>query len=269
MRTRLFFFILSVIFLAVLLWAFSGIVFILGLVIWILYVFIGANYSDKVVLSFLRARQWQPVEKPEIFEAILHEAYKLDMPAPQIYTYYGFFHRTFIFSRKKNMTLVFDRHLLEELTPKEIGLVSFFLMIEAKAKISSKRNLLFYIAGILQAVWYIPVAILAKLQKHNFWREALEWWEDYLLLPWMEIMFKMLLGKKFFKEINNLIAQYPVEKEELKILQKKMLIHDELKSFSFRSSYRLGQQGRGLDKKLLLLMEFFPHEIEQVWATHE
>ena len=270
MRIRLFFFILAIAVLAFILWAMTGLFLTFGLLLWTLFFIAGIGFSDRVVLSFLRARHWQSIDQTEIFEAILHEAYKLNLPTPEIYTYHGFFHRAYVLSVSKNkLTLVFDSHLIQTLTPKEIGTLSFFLMIEAKAGISTKRTLLFYLIGSFQALMHIPFKLLSKLQRHNRWEEALQWWEDYLILPWCELLFKFFVGKKFFKEVSRLIAQYPLEAEELKILRHKLMISPELTSFTHRSTYRLGHQGRSLGKKLVLLIEFFPHEMEQVWAQYE
>lgn len=269
MRIRLFFIIFSLASLGFILWAFSGLFLGLGLLFWALLVLIGPGFSDRVVLSFLRARQWQSADQTEIFENILHQAYKLDLPVPEIYTYHGFFERAYVFSKAKRLTLVFDTNLIKTLTPKEIGILSFFLMIEAKAGISTKRTLLFYMMGVTQTLLHIPVTLLSKFQKHNHFGEALQWWEDYLVLPWVEMMFKFLLGKKFFNTVRKLISQYPNEAAELKILQHKLMSTKELRSFSHRSTYRLGHQGRSLGKKLVLLLEFFPHEVENVWAKHE
>lgn len=269
MRIRLFFIIFSLASLGFILWAFSGLFLGLGLLFWALLIVIGPGFSDRVVLSFLRARQWQSADQTEIFENILHQAYKLDLPVPEIYTYHGFFQRAYVFSKGKRLTLVFDTNLIKTLTSKEIGILSFFLMIEAKAGISTKRTLLFYMMGLIQTVLHIPVTLLSKLQKHNQFAEALQWWEDYLILPWVEMMFKFLLGKKFFNTVRKLIAQYPSEAAELKILQHKLMSTNELRSFTHRATYRLGHQGRSLGKKLVLLIEFFPHEVENVWAKYE
>lgn len=269
MRIRLFFFTFNLCVLGFLLWTLSGFFLGLALMLWGLFFCAGLFFRDKVVLSFLRARQWQSADQAEIFEAILHQAYKLDLPIPEIYTYHGFFQRAYVFSRSKKLTLVFDSRLIQRLTPKEIGILSFFLMIEAKAGMSSKRTLLFYMAGALQTFFHIPVTFLAKLQKHTRFGEALQWWEDYLILPWSEMMFNLLLSKKFFKESRKLIKRYPIEEAELKVLRHKLMGSNELTSFSHRGTYRLGHQGRSLGRKLILLMEFFPHEIEHVWAKYE
>ena len=267
MRIGLFFFTLSLCLLGFSLWAFSGLFLGLALAIWLVFVFVALRFSDRAVLSFLRARHWTPAEQTEIFETILHQAYKLDLPAPEIYTYHGFFQRAYVFSKGKRLTLVFDSSLIQSLTPKEVGTLAFFLMIEAKAGIGYKRTLVFYLAGAIQTLIHIPVTLLSKLQLHNRFGAALQWWEDYLVLPWMELMFRAFLGKKFFKEVKKQINKYPIEKAELQILKHKLLNTPELKSFSHRGAYRLGHQGRSLGKKLVLLLEFFPHEIEQVWAN--
>ena len=269
MRISLFFFILGLCLLGFLLWAFSGLFLGLGILIWVLFTLVAVKFSDRAVLSFLRARQWQSADQTEIFEAILHQAYKLDLPVPEIYTYHGFFQRAYVFTKGKRLTLVFDSNLIQSLSPKEIGILSFFLMIEAKAGISSKRTFLFYFAGAIQTVLHIPVALLSRFQRHNHFAEALQWWEDYLVSPWLELMFRSFLGKKFFKEVKKLLLKYPQEASELKILRHKLMVSPELSSFTHRGVYRLGHQGRSLGKKLVLLFEFFPHEIEQVWATHE
>ncbi len=269
MRIRLFFFILGLGILAFILWSFSGLNLGLALTVWALFVILAVKFPDKTVLSFLRARQWQSADQIEIFEAIQNQAYKLDLPVPEIYTYHGFFQRAYVFTKGQKQTLVFDKNLITKLSPKEIGVLSFFLLLEAKAGISGKRTFVFYIAGATQTLIHIPVKLLSKLQKHNKFSEALQWWEDYLIAPWLELMFKIFLGNKFFKEVKKQIQKYPYEVNELKIIQHKLMSTTELTSFTHRGTYRLGHQGRSLGKKLVLLFEFFPHEIEQVWAINE
>jgi hypothetical protein len=258
------------IFLGLFLWVtLSGALFALSAVIYFVLLVIAIGYSDTAVLFFLGARELRSSDVQIFFEASSQEAYKLSVPQPKLYFYNGTLERAFILQNKQNLSLVISKTLIDTCSHDDLAAICFELLLQVKRGMAPKRTRVMFFLGLISWIAHTIVSLFLLLIPMKEFRQASDWFLNYLLHPWLNFLFGMVLSEKYFRKLASHLQDFPIEKEKLKRVGLRLRKADQLHSLPSRKLIELTSVTRSRSFQNILALEFLPHEWDFLFNTEE
>jgi hypothetical protein len=265
MRAKFLLFLL-LLFISLILWVFlSGTWFLIALTILAVFIVISAVYNDTFILFSLGAREVKSDDQSYFYAAALQEAYKLAVGRPRLYFFNGALGRAFVLQNHSRVNLVLHKELLESCTKEELSALCFELLLQIKHHQAIKRTRVMYLIGLISWFSHSIIDLIGKILPFKEIDRSLNWLVQYLLYPWLEIIFKLTLGKKYFRKIQTQLDDYP---NELDLIRKVGIkIGDPLKQNHLTSRKILEFSGLNRSRQFqnILLLEMMPHEWDLIF----
>lgn len=247
----------------------SGALLVISGLCLLFFVFIAFGYPDTAILFFLGAREVRSHDEPRFFEAAAQEAYKLAVPMPALYFYNGSLERGFVLQNKQKVSLVLNRSLLDNAQTEELSAICFELLLQVKKRMAAKRTRVMFILGAKSWMAHTFVSILTFIIPHKEFRQACGWLLNYLMLPWLNFLFRLSLGKRYFKKLALLINEYPQEGELLQNVGLKLRRPDEVFSVPTRKLMELTSVSKSRHFQNILALELLPHEWDHLFTQEQ
>lgn len=265
MRVTLFLFILTC-FIGLFLWVtLSGALFVLGILFLLFLLIITIGYVDTSILFFLGAREIKSTDEAAFFAAAVQGAYKLAVPQPRLYFYNGALERAFVLQNQQTISLILSKELLEICSQDELAAICFELLMQVKNNLALKRTKVMFVIGSISWFAHTVVELLNKIVPIKEFRQSMNWLLYYLLNPWIDLIFKITLGDKYFKKLESLMEEFPVEKNLLNRVGSKLRRPDEIYSLSSRKLIELTSANKSRHYQNILALEFLPHEWDLIF----
>lgn len=269
MRATLFL-LISTIILGLILWStLSGASFVIGLVLWVLFIVITIGYSDTMVLYLLGAREVRSSDEKDFFEAASQEAYKLSVPMPRLFFYNGSLERAFVLQNRKNISLILNKGLLEKCSFSELSAISFELLLQVKKGMAPKRTKSMFILGFMAWITHSIVGTIFSLIPLKDVRKASDWILSYLLHPLLDFLFKIIMGEGYFRKLQSLINDFPFEKDQLNRVGLRLRRPYDYYSLPSRKLLELTSVNKSRHFQNILAIEFLPHEWDFLFKSEE
>lgn len=258
------------VFLGLFLWVtISGALLTLSMVIYLVLLVIAIGYSDTAVLFFLGARELRSSYVQIFFEASSQEAYKLSVPRPKLYFYNGTLERAFILQNKQNLSLVISKTLIDTCSYDDLAAICFELLLQVKKGMAPKRTRVMFLLGLISWIAHTIVSLFLLLIPMKEFRQASDWFLNYLLHPWLNFLFGLVLSEKYFRKLASHLQDFPLEKEKLKRVGLRLRKADQLHSLPSRKLIELTSVSRSRSFQNILALEFLPHEWDFLFNTEE
>lgn len=247
------------------LWAIlSGALLFVGALAYVLFMVILLGYADTAILFFLGAREIKSGDDENYHSAALQEAYKLSVRQPKLYFYNGSLERSFVLQNRGNISLILSRELLEICTREELAAICFELLLQVKKRLAAKRTKTMFIIGFLSWISHASTGLFLKLIPAQEVRSSVNWLVNYLLHPWIRLIFRCLLGDGYFRKLNQLLEEFPYEKDLLKKVGTKLRKPSEIYSLTSRKLIEMRSLNRSRHFQNIMTLEFLPHEWDMI-----
>ena len=247
----------------------SGALFLLGAFFYFVLLVISIGYSDTAVLFFLGARELRSSDVQVFCEASSQEAYKLSVPRPKLYFYNGTLERAFILQNKQNLSLVLSKTLLDTCTQDDLTAICFELLLQVKKGMAPKRTRVMFFLGLISWISHSIVSLFLLLIPMKEFRQASDWFLNYLLHPWLNFLFGLVLSEKYFKKLQTYLQEFPLEREKLIRVGLRLRKADQLYSLPSRKLIELTSVTRSRSFQNILALEFLPHEWDFLFNAEE
>jgi hypothetical protein len=269
MRATLFL-LFSLIILGLFLWVVaSGFTLVLGALAWSIILIITVGYQDTMLLFLLGARELRSSDERAYFEAASQEAYKLAVPMPRLYFYNGSLERAFVFQARDNVSIVLNKILLEKASTDELKGICFELLLQVKMGMAPKRTRGTFFLGFFAWIIHSSMGLLMNLLPFKDLRKAADWFINFLFHPVMDFLFKLMLGESYFKKLEQLMNDFPEEKELLGQVGLKLRRPYSYYSVPSRKLLELYSVGRSRHFQNIMALEFLPHEWDYLFKDGE
>lgn len=226
-------------------------------------------YHDKMILFYLGAREIRLPENPNFYRVASQEAYKLSLPMPSLYFYNGTIERGFVFHNHNSLSLVLNKELLDNCKPFELSAICFELLLQAKVGLAAKRTRLTFLLGTVSWIGHSIGAILQKIIPVKEFQFCLNWLVNYLLNPWISLIFNLTIGQGYFKKVETALNAYPYEKELFLKVGLKIHRPDVVYSLPSKKLVELSSIKRSQTFQNIISLEFLPHEWDYLFKTTE
>lgn len=247
----------------------SGALLWVSLISLLAFFIITMSYADALLLYLLGAREIRPSDHKNYFEAASQEAYKLQLPSPALYFYHGTLERAFVLQKGNSISLCINRELLNRCSSTEMRAICFELLLQVKRGLAAKRTRTMFILGLFIWMTHSVFGVISALIPIKNLRRSLDWFLNTLLNPFIEFLYKMLLGKRYFKKLERCLADFPKEKETLEHLGLKVGRPGFYYSLPSRKLMELNSTARSKHYQSILALEFLPHEWDYLFSGEE
>lgn len=247
----------------------SGALFFIGMLFWLALLVITVGYADTLILYLLGAREMRSSDEKEFFEAAAQEAYKLSLPLPQLYFYNGTLERAFVLQNRETISLVLNKSLIEKCSPYEMKAICFELLLQVKRGMASKRTKTMFLLGLITWIIHSLTGFILSLIPFKDFRKATDWLISFLLHPFLDLMFKLILGKRYFRKLEKFLADFPMEKELLDRVGLKLRKPKFYYSLPSRKLLELSSVNKSKHFQNILALEFLPHEWDYLFVSKE
>lgn len=227
-----------------------------ALILIILYAVVLNLYPDKFLLHFLQARETTETEFPVAHQVAGNQCFKLRVPAPQIFTYNGFFHRAYAFSVGRRSVFVVEKGVLNNISPAELESLWFALALQVKDK--SARSTTFALLGM--AVCWVPFLKLLGL-----WRStpaAMGWLGQFLVAPAATQLHRLGCNRVSCQKYLKRLSEYPYEEARLRELNDRLNQPRLHSSVARDFTYRASAASHGPREQMILAIEAATHPLD-------
>lgn len=235
----------------------------------VLCAIVALGYPDTIILYILGAREVRSGDEALFFEAAAQEAYKLGVPLPHLYFYNGSFERGFVLQKSKTVSLVLSRSLLQHAHSSELSAICFELLLQVKKGMARKRTKVMFLLGAKSWMIHACARIVTAFIPNKEISLASGWVVNYLLHPWLSFLFKMTLGKRYFRKLQNMLSDFPHEKELMEKVILKLRKPDELYYLPSKKMIELSSSQRSRHFQNILALELLPHEWDYLPTSQE
>lgn len=238
----------------------SGPFFFVGLAFMAIFTVITVGYSDTAILFFLGAREIRNNSEQGFFEAASQEAYKLEVVAPNLYFYNGSLERGFVLQNRNSVSIILSRKLLDSCGSEELRAICFELLVQVKKGMATKRTKTMFLLGFVAWTTHAGFNLIFGLIKSREIKKVIDWIVIYLLHPWLDFLFRLILGKSYFTKLKEIIEDYPDEQNLLQGVKMKLRRPDFLTSLPSKKLVEFGSIYKNSHYQNILVLEFLPHE---------
>ncbi len=238
----------------------SGALFLFGVLFWLFLLVISVGYPDTMILFLLGAREVRSSDEAQFFEAAAQEAYKLAVNMPDLYFYNGTLERGFVLQNRGVASLVLNKSLIETCNKDELSAICFELLLQVKKGMAVKRTKVMFFLGSQSWISHSLMNMVLVFIPFDEVKSAARWFLKYLLYPWLNFMFKLTLGKKYFNRLGNLMKDFPQEEEQFQRVGLKLTKPEQLYSLPSKKLIELFSYKKSRNFQNILALEFLPHE---------
>lgn len=247
----------------------SGALLLLGALFWVFLLVITVGYSDTLILYLLGAREVRSGDEKNFFEAASQESYKLSVPMPRLYFYNGTLERAFVLQNRGSISIVLNKSLLEKSSLPELKAISFELLLQVKKGMASKRTKAMFILGFFSWIVHTFMGAILSLLPFKDVRRAFDWFLNFLLHPALAFIFKLTMGNRYFKRLENNLNAFEEEKELLLKVGLKLEKPYSYYSLPSRKILELFSVNKSRHFQNILALEFLPHEWDYLFRNQE
>lgn len=247
----------------------SGASLAIGLIFWGILLAISMGYADTVLLYLLGAREVRSSDQKDFFEAASQEAYKLGVKMPRLYFYNGTLERAFILQNRHTISIVLAKSLLEKCSQTELSAICFELLLQVKKGMALKRTRAMFLLGLIAWSLHSFLSLVLLIVPIKEVKEASGWFVNYLVHPWLNFMFRLILGESYFKKLGNLLNDFPKENELLNRVGLRLRRQDSYYSLPSRKLIELSSTYKSRHFQRILALEFLPHEWDYLFSHEE
>ena len=222
-----------------------------------------------MLLFLLGAREVRSSDEKKFFEAASQESYKLSVPMPRLYFYNGSLERAFIFQTRYNNSIVLSKSLLEKASADELNAICFELLLQVKKGMASKRTKSMFFLGFYAWIIHSITGLFINLIPQKDIRKSADWFVNYLIHPVLDFLFKLTLGEKYFRRLEQHMSDYPAEKELLNRVGLKLRKPYSYYSLPSRKLLELHSVNRSRHYQTIMALEFLPHEWDYLFKSRE
>ena len=256
--------------LGVFLWVtLSGALLLVGCLGWLFLLVITVGYSDTLILYLLGAREVRSSDEPNFFEAASQESYKLSVPMPHLYFYNGTLERAFVLQNRHTISIILNKSLLEKSSKAELKAICFELLLQVKKGMATKRTKAMFLLGFFSWVIHSLMGALLSILPFKDVRRAFDWFLNFLLHPALGFIFKFVMGKGYFKRLENILNSFEEEKDLLRGVGLKLEKPYSYYSLPSRKVLELFSVNKSRHFQNILAMEFLPHEWDYLFRNWE
>jgi hypothetical protein len=238
----------------------SGIFFGLGMMMLTVLIVITIGYMDTVLLFLLGAREVKSTEEADYHSAAMQEAYKLAVAQPRLYVYNGTLERAFVIQNRESVGLVVSKAILRICSKDELAAICFELLLQVKNHHAIKRTKVMFLIGASSWILQGTAQVLAKIVPFNDFRLSINWLIYFLINPWFEIIYKLTIGEKYFRVLENQLKDFPAENNLLLKVGSKLTTHGEIYSLTSKKLIELLAYNKSRQYQSIITLEFLPHE---------
>lgn len=265
-----FFLMLSFVTLGLFLWiSLSGAVFVVGCLFWLLFLVITVGYQDTVLLVLLGARELRSSDEKKFFEAASQQAYKLALKMPRLYFYNGTLERAFVFHTRFNISIVLNKELLEKASSEELNAICFELLLQVKKGMAAKRTRTMFFLGFFSWFTRSVFSFCFKIVPFKEVKKSADWLINFLIHPFLDFMFRLMMGERYFRKLEQALAEYPDEKDLLDRVGLKLRRPYSYYSLPSRKLMELQSVSRSRQYQSIMTLEFLPHEWDYLFKLRE
>lgn len=269
MRSTLFL-LLSFLLLGTILWiTLSGASLVVGALFWLVLAAISVSYEDTCLLYLLGAREVRSSDEKDFFEAAFQEAYKLGVKMPRLYFYNGTLDRAFILQNKNTISIVLSKNLIENCSRTELSAVCFELLLQVKKRMAPKRTRTMFLLGLMAWTVHSINSLFLLIVPIKEVKEASSWFINYMIHPWLDFMFRVILGESYFKKLKAHLNEFPNEKEQLERVGLRLRKPQSYYSLPSRKLMELSSSYKSRHFQRIMALEFLPHEWDYLFADEE
>ena len=260
MRVNLFL-LTFILLLGIILWViFGGALLVVSGFCLLLFIVVTIGYCDKAVLFFLGAREVRSNDEPAFHQAAAQEAYKLSLSVPHLYFYDGVLDRGFILQNRNSGSIVLSKRLMQFSNLGDLSSICFELLLQVKKGVAPKRTKVMFLIGLISWISHTMVAIFLKLFRAKEVAQTSDILLNYLLHPWLDLIFKLSLGNGYFRKLKNYLKEYPAEYDLLKYTGLKLQRSEELYSLPSRKMLEFSSVRKNRHFQNIQALEILPHE---------
>jgi Zn-dependent protease with chaperone function len=245
--------------------AFSGFWLVCGLTILALMSLITVGYMDIAILVFLGAREVKGTEEAAFHSAAIQEAYKLGVSIPKLYFYNGALERAFVIQQRRDIGLIVSKGLLDICTKEELSAICFELLLQVKKNMASKRTKVLFLIGMITWIFQMMVNLVIKFIPIKDIKAALNGLVYFMIHPWLDLIYGLLMGKKYFNKLEFFLKEYPVENKLLMDVSSKLIRPDEIYSLPSKKLIELSSLQKSSHYQGIITLEFLPHEWDLIF----
>lgn len=247
----------------------SGALFLLGLLAWLILGVMTLGYADTMVLFLLGAREVRSSDEKNFFEAASQEAYKLSVTMPRLYFYNGSLERAFVLHSHHDVSIILNKSLLKNSQSEELRAICFELLLQVKKGMASKRTKSMFILGLLTWFVHSVTGLLHTILPFKEIRQALDWFINYLIHPFLDFLFRLLVGESYFKKLDHHLKEYPEERDRLDRVGLKLRSPLDYYSLPSRKIAEFSSVRRSRQFQNIIALEFLPHEWDYLFKGKE
>lgn len=244
----------------------SGALFWVGASIFLIYIVILVGYADRAVLFFLGAREVKSNDEPNFFRASAHEAYKLNVNPPVLYFYNGSQDRAFALENRSHVSLVISRQVLDSASATDLEAICFELLLQVRRGLAPKRTRTMFLLGMITWCAHSLTSLVTKIFKSREVFTGVSLFLNYFLYPWVEFLFRLFLGNKYFRKLHSLLREYPSEWENLQLVGRKFAPTPETSSLPTKKIAEFSAASRSVQFQNILALESLPHEWDYLFS---
>jgi hypothetical protein len=210
-------------------------------------------YPDKWLLHYLQAREIIENDHPEAYRKASTQAHKFKMYQIKIYSYSGFFQRTFSLSAGNRLTFVVEKEILEKASPEEIEALFFSLALKASQGVARQHTLALLITSI---VWLLPLSLSKRK------RVRVNWFIQYFIAPIDAFLTRILMPHYKWQNFLKVLKSYQWENSRLEELSTKLSQPKLNLSISRYLSYRFFSANHSSSQQMILAIEGATHPFD-------
>jgi hypothetical protein len=260
MRISLLLLLINLILMLILWVTLSGALLWLAVGVFVVYLVILVGYADKAVLFFLGAREVKSNDEPDFLKASAQEAYKLRVRPPVLYFYNGSRDRAFALENRSHVSLVFSRQVLDTASASDLEAICFELLLQVSRGLAPKRTRMMFLLGMITWCAHAFTSLLTKIFKSREINTGASLFLNYFLYPWIEFLFRLFLGNKYFKKLRTLLKEYPSEWDNLQLVGKKFAPDNAHSSIATKKISEFSSASRSFQFQNIFALESLPHE---------
>ena len=189
-------------------------------------------YPDKLLLHYLQARETIERDHPRAYRIARAQAHKFKLPPARIYSYSGFFNRSFALVAHKRVVFVVERRIMESAGDQELSAMFFTLALETRQQVAQRHTLALLLVALL---WLPPLKLASALGKSAAWKS---WLVQYLIAPLAKTVYGLCLPNGVWQKFLATLAGYPHEAASMRELNAQLeqprLLSDDSRTLAFR-----------------------------------
>lgn len=247
----------------------SGALFFVSLAFLFVFLIISMCYSSISVLFFLGARELRSGDAKALFEASSQEAYKLGIKTPRLFFYNGSLERAFVLENRRDVSLVLDKTLIDSSTKEELKAICFELLLQVKKKMARKRTKVMFFIGMISWLVHSVSKIILLILPGESLKRSFSAVVMFLMAPLFSALFKLTIGKDYFKRISVLLEDFPKEFDDLNRIGHKIRKDGSYHSLSSRKILELASVYKSKNFQSIMLLEFLPHEWDYFFSSKD